>query len=137
MARNRGYGCTNWRDGRKLEGADRLNFLRNLYVQQLNAQDATGGARYVRSFSMLNRNDRPIYDFVFATNHPTGIDKLKDALWKVGATGGERFSDATDPGQATLMDGAEAHDLGLVEMLCRGFHGQTVSWPEIEARIRD
>lgn len=130
------YGTGDWRLARERSGASRLDFLRHLYLAQLSRADVKGRAEFVRMFSMHNKNDQPIYDLVFATNHYLGIDRMKDAMWKVDPTGGERFSDATDPGQATLLAGGEAHDAGLVAMLRSTFSGQTVGWPTVEDRIR-
>jgi len=128
-------GTTEWRDGRNLTGHDRIDFLRRLYIQELMGE-IPGRARYVRGFSMLNSSNRPIYDLVFATNHPTGIDKMKDALWRVDANGGERFSDATDPGQSTLFDLVNTHDDGLIALLRESFRGSSVPWSTVEERIR-
>lgn len=130
------FGTIEWRKGRDLTGHARIDFLRKLYIGELQRQDVTGGARYARAFSMLNAAGQPIYDLVFATNHPLGIDRMKDGLWKVDANTGERFSDATDPDQPTLLDQGEGHDDGLITMLCDAFRGATVSWPVVEERIR-
>lgn len=130
------FGTSDWRNGRALTGHARIDFLRKLYISELQRQDVTGGARYARAFSMLNAAGQPIYDLVFATNHPVGIDRMKDALWKVDANAGERFSDATDPDQPTLLDQGAGHDDGLIAMLRETFRGTTVSWSVVEERIR-
>lgn len=130
------FGTERWRDGKALSGHARVDFLRRLYIDELSRNNTSGGARYVRAFSMLNTSSQPIYDLVFATNHPLGIDRMKDALWKVDASGGERFSDATDPGQATLLSSEMMHDEALISMLRNTFKGQTVAWSVVEERIR-
>lgn len=131
------FGVPSWRDGFALAGAERVDLLRRLYLAELTRTDVTGRARYARLFSMLNKSNQPIYDLVFATNHPMGIDRMKDAMWKVDGSGGECFSDATDPTQATLLDEDGDHDAGLISMLRSAFAGQTVGWPQIEERIRE
>jgi three-Cys-motif partner protein len=131
------YGMPQWRQARELSGQARVNFLRKLYVHELSRADSNGKAKYVRLFSMLNRAQQPIYDLVFATNHPRGIDRMKDAMWKVDSNGGEQFSDATEPGQATLLDPAALHDSALISMLRDAYAGQTVTWAEVEERIRN
>lgn len=130
------YGTDQWRDARHLAGAERIERLRRLYLDELSRPGVTGRAEFVRMFSMLNTKNQPIYDLVFATNHPLGIDRMKDAMWKVDPTGGERFSDATDPSQATILSDGEAHDAGLIAMLRDSFSGQTVNWAVVEERIR-
>lgn len=130
------YGTPVWREARALSGPARLGYLRRLYLQELTRTDVAGSARYVRLFSMLNRANQPIYDLVFATNHRRGIDRMKDALWKVDATAGGRFSDGTDPDQATLLDAGDSHDAGLVAMLRSTLGGQTFHWRDVEEHIR-
>ena len=131
------FGTPEWRAGRSMTGPDRMAFLRNLYVSELIRADPAGSARYVRKFTMLDKTNKPIYDLVFATNHAVGIDRMKDAMWKVDASGGERFSDATDPDQPTLLSGAELHDEGLLHMLRTSCAGQAMPWREVEEYIRN
>ena len=130
------FGVPDWRAARELQGAERVEFLRRLYLAELTRTDIAGGARYARLFSMLNKANQPIYDLVFATNHPLGMDRMKDALWRVDSTGGARFSDATDPGQATLLADGDEADRQLGAMLREAFAGRSVLWGEVEERIR-
>jgi three-Cys-motif partner protein len=130
------FGTTEWRRGRGLQEQACVTYLRELYLAELTKPGVQGRARYVRAFTMLNKHDRPIYDLIFATNHTQGIDKLKDALWRVDAFGGERFSDATSPEQPTLLDPKSAHEDGLIAMLRKTFSGRTVTWAEVTECIR-
>lgn len=130
------YGTDTWRAARALTGPARLEHLRRLYLEELTRPGATGSARYVRLFSMLKGANQPIYDLVFATNHARGIDRMNDAMWKVDAAGGERFSDATDPGQSTLLDAGASHDAGLIDMLRSTLAGRILTWDEVEEHIR-
>jgi three-Cys-motif partner protein len=130
------FGVPQWREARALEGAARVSFLRRLYLAELTRSDVAGRARYARLFSMFNKANQPIYDLVFATNHQLGVDRMKDALWRVDARGGERFSDATDPGQATLLDDSAGVEDRLVARLRATFAGRTVYWGEVEEAIR-
>lgn len=130
------FGTHSWLDGRSMNGHERVDFLRRMYLHELQRKDVGGSARYARAFSMLDRKNQPIYDLVFATNHPVGIDRMKDALWKIDKNGGGRYSDATDPGQATLLDATVSHDAALIAMLKAEFAGQTVDWSCVEERIR-
>jgi hypothetical protein len=129
------FGCTDWRDARKLSGEDREVFVRRLYRDQLLNETTGVGARYVRQFTMRNERNRPIYDLFFATNHPDGIDAMKSAMWKVDASGGYSFSDATNPYQQTLFT-AEPDWNSLIKSLQHTFSGQTVPWPNVEEAIR-
>lgn len=52
---------------------------------------------------MQNETNRAIYYLFFATNHPLGFVRMKEAFWKVDPDSGFRFSDATNPAQLVLF----------------------------------
>lgn len=92
---------------------DRFTDLRELYQQQL-----CRAAKYVRYFTMKGPNDKPIYDLFFASNHPKGLEKMKEAMWRADPDGTFRFSDATDPQQAVLFEaGALSAEQLLAEIV--------------------
>jgi three-Cys-motif partner protein len=78
---------------------DRIVALRLLYQRQLSKC-----AKFVRYFEMRNAQNRTTYYLFFATNHPLGHLKMKEAFWKVDPSSGFRFSDATDPDQLVLFE---------------------------------
>ncbi|MCH7472020.1 three-Cys-motif partner protein TcmP [bacterium] len=97
---------------------DRTLALRSLYQRQLALS-----ARFVRFFEMKDCDDRPQYYLFFATNHPKGHVKMKEAMWKVDPSGRFSFSDATDPDQIVLFADP---DLSLLERMLLGhFKGQS------------
>ena len=81
-------------------------------------------ARFVRFFEMKDRNHRTIYHLFFATNHPLGHKKMKEAMWKADETGLFCFSDATDPNQTILFSPTPEKDLAPI--LREEFKGKTV-----------
>ena len=83
-----------------MAGNERETYLRTLYQRQL---EDTVGAQYVRFFGMRDAKNKTIYDLFFITNHSSGIDAMKDAMWKVDQSGGYSFSDATNPDQEMLF----------------------------------
>ena len=88
------------------ESPDRLVALRHLYQTQLQAC-----AKYVRYFEMQDEHGRLIYYLFFATNHPLGYVKMKEAFWKVDTENGFHFSDATNPNQMILFSVDPSQDL--------------------------
>ena len=78
---------------------NRIAALRMLYQEQLKKC-----AKYVRFFEMRNSQGRTIYYLFFATNHPLGHVKMKEAFWKIDESSGYRFSDATNPYQPVLFE---------------------------------
>ena len=126
------FGCNEWRGALTLSGQDRAKFLRTLYQRQLETEV---GAEYVRFFTMKDGKDKPIYDLFFATNHPSGIDAMKDAMWKVDQSGGYSFSDATDPQQVTLFTDTPNWN-HLFDTLQANFGGTEQRWVVVEEYIR-
>ena len=78
---------------------NRTSDLRLLYQKQL-----TTCARFVRYFEMRDCDGRIIYYLFFASNHPLGLKKMKEAFWKIDPSSGYCFSDATDPNQLILFE---------------------------------
>ena len=102
-----------------MNSSNRMKSLRVLYQVQLKKI-----AKFVRYFEMYNSNNRLIYVLFFAGNNRVGHLKMKEAFWKVDPSSGLRFSDATDPNQATLFDLDPSVD--LAEFLFNKFSGRQV-----------
>jgi three-Cys-motif partner protein len=111
-------------------GRDRMAELRLLYQEQLEKS-----ARFVRFFEMKNAHDRIIYYLFFATNHPLGHKKMKEAFWKVDTSSGYYFSDATNPNQLVLFEIDES--LKLAQELHTRFLNQRVLVETIEKFVDD
>lgn len=101
------------------ESENRIGKLIRLYQRQLQKC-----ARFVHYFEMRNSSDRPIYYLFFATNHPLGHLRMKEAFWNIDKTNGFRFSDATNPNQLVLLVGDNTGELS--KALVSQFIGQTV-----------
>jgi three-Cys-motif partner protein len=99
---------------------NRLPDLRRLYLSQLQQH-----ARFVRYFEMRNERDRIIYYLFFATKHPLGHARMKEAFWKVDPTNGFTFSDKTNPNQLVLFELDPS--LELAEILISRFRGKRVT----------
>src|SRR4029453_8051963 len=83
------FGTYAWRDVASIDDSRaRRAFFHALYVRQLRQ---AAGARYVRAFEMANKNDATDYFLFFATNSRKGIQKMKEAMWKVDESGMFRF----------------------------------------------
>ncbi|MFZ2030350.1 MAG: three-Cys-motif partner protein TcmP [Vitreimonas sp.] len=123
------FGCPDWREGMKLKlPSDRVKFLHDLYKRQLTE---AAGAKFVRSFAMRNKNDSMDYFLFFATNSELGLQKMKEAMWKVDESGTYTFSDATDPTQALLFTKEPDRTL-LQKLIVDKFAGCETSVGEVE-----
>ncbi len=95
------FGCHDWVE--VIDEPDqrmRNEKLWSLYDRQLRS---FAGAKYVRSFEMRNDNNAVDYYLFYGTGHLLGLDKMKEAMWKVDPSGRFQFSDATNPAQMTLF----------------------------------
>lgn len=122
------FGCSEWRSANQLTRTERKRYIHDLYRDQLHQ---TAGARYVRSFEM--RNDRGLVDYFlfFATNNLKGLEKMKEAMWRVDPSGGFQFSDATDPNQSVLFQPEPDRQL-LRKAIEQRFAGQRVTVGQVE-----
>ncbi len=112
------------------ESSNRENDLRLLYQEQLKKC-----AKFVRFFSMRDKNDKIIYDLFFATNNRLGHIKMKEAFWKVDEASGFKFSDATNPHQRVLFEINETHK--LAQELYRKFLDRRLNVHEIREYVED
>ncbi len=124
---DRFFGCREWRDCMKLKSpSERNRFLHDLYRSQLHL----AGAKYVRSFQMKNERNAVDYYLFYATSSLLGLQKMKEAMWKLDKTGEFRFSDATNVNQSVLFD--EPHFEALQRMILERFSGKEVTLRELE-----
>lgn len=93
----------------------------DLYKEQLRALP---GVRFVWSFAMRGKHDALNYYLVFATKHPLGMEKMKEAMRAIDKTGAYTFSDAHREQQVLFRDD-NAEQYGAV--LFNTFEGKTIS----------
>lgn len=122
------FGNESWRGVIDLKGEERTDFLLAAYEGSLKS---IAGAKFTRSFEMRSSEGRVIYDLVFATKHPKGLEAMKEAMWEIDPRGTYRFSDRTDPKQKFLIEfdeGTEPHWVPMAsEKVHSKFSGETVS----------
>jgi three-Cys-motif partner protein len=126
------FGTERWRDIRSIdEPAERRKFFLDLYKSQLRS---LAGARYIRDFEMKNHHHQVCYDLVYATNNKTGMEQMKEAMWRVDPKGTYSFSDITNPCQATLVQFMEEKYWlpEAAELIGLRFQGQTVSVEDVQ-----
>ncbi|MDP1917602.1 MAG: three-Cys-motif partner protein TcmP [Myxococcales bacterium] len=121
------FGSVDWRVAIKSDvAAERNRLLHDLYSRQLKVRAA---AKYVRSFQMKNDRDVTDYFLFFATKNRLGLQKMKEAMWRVDAGGEFTFSDATDPNQ-TVLFGEPTGD-ALRKQLVNRFAGTRATVAEV------
>ncbi|MEJ7636799.1 MAG: three-Cys-motif partner protein TcmP [Singulisphaera sp.] len=103
---------------------DRRAAILALYRAQLSKL-----AKYVARFDMHGRRDQKTYSLFFASDHPKGFEKMKEAMWSVDKAQGSRFSDA-DPGESYAFDLFGSWPLW--EQLLARYAGRRVLMLEVE-----
>lgn len=73
----------------KLEGYERKEYLRRLYLTQLQTRV---GFSYTKSFEMVDDDrNRTSYYLMFGSNHRKGLEVMKEAMWNLDPVYGTRF----------------------------------------------
>ena len=58
----------------------------------------------MRSFEIVTKSGTGGYHLFFGTGHPTGLDRMKTAMWRIDPREGRRFRDSTDSDQLVLLE---------------------------------
>jgi three-Cys-motif partner protein len=117
------FGTTEWRTVTKLTDPDqRRTAIHDIYLKQLKT-----AAKYVHSFAMLNKGNSTDYFLFFATNNLTGLQKMKEAMWKIDDTGSFQFSDHTHARRLTSLFSAQPNLEPLREAILKTFKGRQIS----------
>ena len=115
------FGTEAWREIVTTDlTVEKKEAILKLYHNQL-IQKA--GFKYIRSFEMRDSGNRTEYFLFFGTNHPKGLSKMKEAMWKVDSMSGDKFSDRTDPNQIILFE-LEPNLTRLEKLLQDKFRGK-------------
>lgn len=126
------FGTREWRSGINIgKPSERNRFLHDLYLKQLVSDT---GAKYVRSFQMRNKSNVTDYYLFYATKNLRGLQKMKEAMWKVDESGEFIFSDATDPNQLIMFEKEPRFD-DLKQKILSHFGGREATIEEIEEFI--
>lgn len=124
------FGTDKFKNAPPAGDPNRGPFLRDLYRDQL---IKVCGFRYVRHFEMVNSQGRTGNFLFFCTRHPLGLEKMKEAMWKVDPQGGNRFSDILAGKQVLFED--EVDVAPLRAELRSVFAGRTVSIEMVEDHV--
>lgn len=96
-AGDRAFGSTAWQQVAALPRERKFAFLVETYRNSI--RDA--GFAYVLSFELLDEQGHQLH-LVFGTNNKVGLERMKDAMWKVDPLQGVRYRDPRDPNQESL-----------------------------------
>jgi three-Cys-motif partner protein len=108
-------------------GEGRVRYLHDVYKRQL---ETVAGFDYVQSFAMKNDHGNIEYYLFHGTTHPSGVELMKDAMWKIDPLGTFTFDDR----EADMDSLFTEPQLGpLRQQLLDTFQGRlSVGTPEIK-----
>ena len=128
---NRIFGTDEWQAFSHLQGEPLARAYLDLYMRRLRAPEG-GDAQYVRHFEMCSSDGALAYWMVFASKSRYGLEKMKEAMWKVDRLGGFKYRDTTVVGQIVLFE-ATPNLFPLRRLLTEHFQGRRdVTIREIE-----
>lgn len=97
-AGDRVFGDSRWRAVKERPTAElKRRFLIDEYLRRL----SDVGFPYTLTFELIDEGGHELL-LVFGTASELGVEKMKDALWKVDPVSGERFRDPRDPNQMSF-----------------------------------
>lgn len=106
-------GDSSWRE---IETMTDANAKRQHLLTCYRATLANAGFRSLLDFELIDVRGESLY-LVFATNHPRGVEKMKDSLWEVDPIFGVGFRDPRDEGQEALFELTDPHLEPLTRLL--------------------
>jgi three-Cys-motif partner protein len=84
------FGTDEYRYASFLSGIQRSQYIHDLYKRQLHE---VCGFPYIQSFKMYDDRGKRLYDLFYCTREPIGLDRMKQAMWKMAPTGDFSFQD--------------------------------------------
>jgi three-Cys-motif partner protein len=117
------FGSSEWRSVLDISGPEvRRKVIHDIYLRQLKT-----AAHYVHSFEMLNKGNSTDYFLFFATNNLKGLEKMKEAMWKVDGTGSFQFSDHVEAQGLLSLFSDHPNLAPLREAILNSFRGKRVT----------
>jgi three-Cys-motif partner protein len=84
------FGTNEYKDASLLSGVQRSQYIHDLYKRQLHE---VCGFPYIQSFAMYDLRRKRLYDLFYCTREPLGLDRMKQAMWKIAPSGDFSFRD--------------------------------------------
>lgn len=95
---NRLFGCNDWEKARDItDYKTREAAILKIFSNQLKA-------KYVTHMHMLSSSNTTKYVLIHATNHPSGKELMKQAIWSISPEGSFAASERDNPNQLVLLN---------------------------------
>ncbi len=116
------FGTEEYKDASLLTGTQRSQYVHDLYKRQLHD---VCGFPYIQSFAMYDDRGKHLYDLFYCTREPLGLDRMKQAMWKMAPSGDFSFRDRFAGMEVIFGDTVDTEPLR--RDLLRQFTGQAVT----------
>ena len=116
------FGTEEYKDAPLLSGPQHSQYVHDLYKRQLHE---VCGFPYIQSFSMYDNRGKRVYDLFYCTREPIGLDRMKQAMWKIAPSGDFSFRDRFAGMEVIFGQVVDTHPL-RVDLLNQ-FAGQAVT----------
>jgi three-Cys-motif partner protein len=113
------FGTDEYKGASTLTGAQRSQFLHDLYKRQLHEEC---GFPYIQSFAMYDDRGKRVYDLYYCTREPIGMNRMKEAMWKIAPAGDFSFRDRFADQEVIFADAVDTTPLRA--HLLEHFRGQ-------------
>lgn len=120
------YGTSEWEAA--LASGGRQQAIQNVLSLYKKRLREIPGINYAFAFEMRKKHDQFDYHLVFASGHPLGLEKMKEAMKSIDKTGAYCFSDSYQ-GQQHLFTFDDPSDHAAV--LAQRFSGRRVRYREV------
>jgi three-Cys-motif partner protein len=78
---------------------------RRALLVEMTEEKLRGSCKWVRAIELIPSGPQGRYHYLFfGTNNPTGLARMKSAMWKLDPVGGVSFRDSTQPGQSVMFE---------------------------------
>jgi three-Cys-motif partner protein len=124
------FGTPDYRGAGQLSGAQRSQFIHDLYKQQLHDEC---GFPYIQSFAMYDNRGKRLYDLCYCTREPIGLDRMKQAMWSVAPSGDFRFHDRFANQDVIFAESVDTAP--LQRELLDAFRGRSVTIHEVTQHV--
>jgi three-Cys-motif partner protein len=116
------FGTDEYKDADRLSRTQRGQFLHDLYQRQLHEVCLFP---YIRSFHMYDNRGKQLYDLFYCTRELIGLDRMKQAMWKIAPSGDFSFRDRFAGMEVIFGDKVDTESLR--KDLLRQFAGRAVT----------
>ncbi|WP_344238034.1 three-Cys-motif partner protein TcmP [Kribbella hippodromi] len=120
------FGTEDYKGAAGLNGSKRSQFIHDLYKHQLHT---VCDFPYIQSFAMYDDRGKRLYDLYYCTRASIGLDRMKQAMWKIAPSGDFSFRDRF--AGMDVIFGAEVDTTPLRKHLLEHFNGKAETIEEI------